>query len=107
MTESRSNSLNTPGSPDETYEDMESIYGTLFEQLVMEIGQSGFLFLGDLPDPDTGTILFDLQRAKHCVDQLEMLQIKTRGHLSTNELDLLANTLHTLRSRVAAEFQRI
>lgn len=107
MTDSQPNSPDPSILPEDAYEDMESIYGTLFEQLVMEIGQSGFHFLGDLQHPETGSILYDLQQAKHRVDQLEMLQMKTQGHLSPAELDLLNNTLDTLRLRVASEFQRI
>lgn len=91
----------------ENYSSEEEIYSDLFEQLILDLGQTALYFLGSIPDPETGEFTNNLEGAKHIVDQLEMLKYKTKGNLSTDESDLLENTLLNLRDIVGDRFQNL
>ena len=85
----------TQGSVDDA--DKSAIQAALFEQLVSGHGQMALTFLGKLPDPHTGEAAEpDLTAAKIFIDQLDMLQVKTRGHLGASEIHLLDRTLSTV-----------
>ena len=55
------------------------------------------MLLGKTPHPETGQTVRDLDAAKLFIDQLEMLEVKTKGNLSAEESNLLKQTLMTLR----------
>ena len=82
--------------------DVSSIHAALFEQLVSGHGQMALTFLGRIPDPN-GDILPepDLVAAKIFIDQLEMLQAKTRGNLGAKEAALLTETLRATQDAFA------
>jgi hypothetical protein len=74
--------------------DVATIHAALFEQLVAGHGQMVLTFLGQISDPHTGERAEpDLVAAKIFIDQLEMLETKTRGNLGASEIELLRNTL--------------
>ncbi len=68
-----------------------------FIEFVMMQAQNAAMFLGEIPNPSTGRGEINLDLAKVFIDQLEMLSLKTRGNLSKDEEDILANTLTQLR----------
>src|SRR5438477_7267566 len=68
-----------------------------FIEFVMMQAQNAALFLGQIPNPQTGQPEVNLQLAKMFIDQLEMIQEKTRGNLSNEELGVLRNTLANLQ----------
>jgi hypothetical protein len=69
----------------------------LFAYLVMQQSNMAMMLLGKTPHPETGKTLLDLDSAKLFIDQLEMLEAKTKGNLNPEEASLLKQTLVRLR----------
>lgn len=59
--------------------------------------QNAALFLGQIPNPQTGEGEVNLDLARMFIDQLAMIQEKTRGNLSNEEATVLRNTLTNLQ----------
>ncbi len=59
--------------------------------------QNAALFLGQIPNPKTGEGEVNLELAKMFIDQLAMIQEKTRGNLTNDESTVLRNTLSNLQ----------
>lgn len=68
-----------------------------FIEFVMMHAQNAALFLGQIPHPQSGKPEINLDLAKLFIDQLEMIQEKTRGNLSEEETTVLRNTLAGLQ----------
>ncbi len=68
-----------------------------FAQLVMMQAQNILYLLGRLPGPHGQTVPPQLAEAKMLIDQLEMLQSKTKGNLSAQEQKLLDNSMTQMR----------
>src|SRR5437762_12211082 len=68
-----------------------------FIEFVMMQAQNAALFLGQIPNPQSGQAEVNLELAKMFIDQLAMIQEKTRGNLSNEELTVLRNTLSNLQ----------
>lgn len=69
-----------------------------FNALVLSLGSSAIVHLGEAPDPTSGEKgKPDLPMAQQSIDLLSMLQDKTRGNLSTEEARFLENMLFDLR----------
>jgi hypothetical protein len=67
-----------------------------FIEFVMMHAQNAALFLGQIPNPKTGEGEVNLELAKMFIDQLAMVQEKTRGNLTNEEATVLRNTLSNL-----------
>lgn len=68
-----------------------------FTSFVEGMYLEAMLYLGALPDPRTGEVVEDLDLAKYKIDQLGMLQEKTRGNLTDEEHQQLEEVLYQLR----------
>jgi Domain of unknown function (DUF1844) len=68
-----------------------------FVQFVMMQVQNIFYVLGRIPSPDGRPIPPNLEAAKILIDQLEMVQEKTRNNLSTQESSILDDALKNAR----------
>jgi hypothetical protein len=68
-----------------------------FIEFVMMHAQNAALFLGQIPNPQTGQGEVNLELAKMFIDQLAMIQEKTRGNLTNEEAGVLRNTLSNLQ----------
>ncbi len=70
-----------------------------FTALVLSLGSSAIVHLGEGPDPTTGQKREqpDFSMAQQSIDLLAMLQEKTRGNLTANEASFLDNMLFDLR----------
>src|SRR5476651_1712868 len=68
-----------------------------FVQFVMMQVQNIFYVLGRIPSPDGRPIPPNLEAAKLLIDQLEMIQEKTRNNLSTQETSILDDALKNVR----------
>ena len=68
-----------------------------FIEFVMMQAQNAALFLGQIPNPQTGEGEVNLELARMFIDQLAMIQEKTRGNLSSEEAAVLKNTLANLQ----------
>lgn len=80
--------------PDSSGTDMDS---ALFANLVLQQTQMAMMLMGSFPHPETGKTFRDLERARLLIDQLEMLERKTRGNLTRDEAELLKQSLMNLR----------
>src|SRR3954464_11921127 len=68
-----------------------------FIEFVMMQAQNAALFLGQIPNPQTGKGEVNLELAKMFIDQLAMIQDKTRGNLTNEEAAVLGNTISNLQ----------
>ena len=68
-----------------------------FIEFVMMHAQNAALFLGQIPNPKTGQGEVNLELAKMFIDQLAMIQEKTRDNLTNEEAAVLRNTLANLQ----------
>jgi hypothetical protein len=69
----------------------------LFGRLVMQQSNMAMMMLGKVAHPETGEVVQDLEAAKLFIDQLEMLEEKTKGNLNKEESTLLKQSLMALR----------
>lgn len=72
-----------------------------FVQFVMLQAQQAAVFLGRVPNPQSGRPEVRLEAAKLFIDNLEMIQSKTRGNLSREESGILEKVLADLRQGYA------
>src|SRR6266581_8208249 len=68
-----------------------------FIEFVVMHAQNAALFLGQIPNPKTGEGEVNLDLARMFIDQLAMIQEKTRGNLTSEETKVLRNTLSNLQ----------
>ena len=68
-----------------------------FIEFVMLQAQNASLFLGLMPHPQSGQAETNLELARMFIDQLAMIQEKTRGNLSAEESSFLNGTLSKLQ----------
>src|SRR5262249_8651418 len=67
-----------------------------FMEFVMMHAKNAALFLGQIPNPKTGEAEINLDLARMFIDQLEMIQEKTRGNLTNEETMVLRNAISNL-----------
>jgi hypothetical protein len=91
--------MNNSSAPPETAREIgpEDKLTALFAELVMRQTNMALICLGQVALPDSQERKVDLEAAELFIDQLEMLQIKTRGHLTKTEEHLLQQNLMQLR----------
>jgi hypothetical protein len=68
-----------------------------FIEFVVMHAQNAALFLGPIPNPKTGEGEVNLDLARMFIDQLAMIQEKTRGNLTSEETKVLSNALSNLQ----------
>ena len=68
-----------------------------FIEFVMMQAQNASLFLGLMPNPHSNQPEVNLDLARMFIDQLAMIQEKTRGNLSNEEANVLRNALSNLQ----------
>jgi hypothetical protein len=68
-----------------------------FSTHVLSLASTALIALGKMPDPDGESREIDLETARHLIDVLGMLEIKTRGNLDEPEQKLLASLIYDLR----------
>ena len=75
----------------------EEMMSALFAQLVMQQSNMAMLLMGKVPHPQTGQTVRDIEASRLFIDQLEMLEAKTKGNLTKEEDQLLKQSLMSLR----------
>src|SRR5437667_3876392 len=75
----------------------EEEFSLLFAQMVMQQSNIALMLMGKAAHPESGKVAQDLEAARLFIDQLEMLEAKTKGNLSKEEEHLLKQTLMSLR----------
>jgi hypothetical protein len=68
-----------------------------FIEFVIMHAQNAALFLGQIPNPKSGEAEVNLDLARMFIDQLAMIQEKTRGNLTSEETKVLSNALSNLQ----------
>jgi hypothetical protein len=81
-----------PGQPDKTADE----HSALFAHLVLQQSNMAMMLMGKVAHPESGEVIKDIEAARLFIDQLEMLEAKTRGNLSKEEAGLLKQSLMTL-----------
>jgi hypothetical protein len=75
----------------------EEMLAALFAQLVMQQTNMALMLLGKVAHPESGKVVKDTEAAQFFIDQLEMLEVKTKGNLSKEEAAILKQSLMNLR----------
>lgn len=76
-----------------------------FSTLILSLSSSALFNLGEIPDPQTGERIKDLELAKHGIDTIGMLKEKSSGNLTKDEQNLLESILTDLRWRYVKAVQ--
>lgn len=79
---------------------------TLFNEFLMQIASSAFIYLGLVEHPATGRRQVDLRAARETIDILDMLREKTRGNLSPGEEKFFTELLADLKMQFVARSGR-
>ena len=82
---------------------VEEPAGVDLSMLVSSLGETALLFLGQIPNPQTGQATVDLERARFQIDMPELLKVKCRGNLTDDEERLLDRFLYELRMLYVAQ----
>ncbi|MSR43316.1 MAG: DUF1844 domain-containing protein [Pedosphaera sp.] len=90
--------MNNVGLPEDSLANAsrEEIHSALFLNLVMQQASTAMMLLGKMPHPETGERLMDPETAKLVIDQLEMIEAKTKGNLDAQEQKILKQALSAL-----------
>lgn len=75
----------------------DELMAAIFAQMVIQQSNMAMMLLGKVPHPQTGQIVQDVEAARMFIDQMEMLEAKTKGNLSKDEENLLKQSLTALR----------
>jgi len=68
-----------------------------FIEFVMMQAQNAAFMLGQIPHPQTGKAEVNLDIAQMLIDQLAMIQEKTKGNLNSDESRILAGAISNLQ----------
>jgi hypothetical protein len=69
-----------------------------FSTHVLSLASSAMVALGEIAAPgEDGPAPLDLEAAKHLIDVLAMLEVKTKGNLDEAEQKVLASLIYDLR----------
>jgi len=69
----------------------------LFTRFLSSLAVQALSALGEMPNPITGVVEENLEHAKYLIDTIGILEEKTRGNLSSEESQMIKESLHTLR----------
>jgi uncharacterized protein DUF1844 len=75
----------------------EEMMSALFAQLILQQTNMAMMLLGKVAHPESGQTYKDVEAARLFIDQLEMLETKTKGNLTKEESGLLKQSLMNLR----------
>ncbi len=70
-----------------------------FPAFIMSLNTSALYHLGEIADPVSGKRIVDLDLARHAIDTLVLIQNKSKGNLTKDEDELLANLLYDIKLR--------
>ena len=79
---------------------------TLFNEFLLQIAQSAFIYLGLVEHPATGRRQVDLRAARETIDILDMLREKTRNNLVPGEEKFFTELLSDLKMQFVARSGR-
>ena len=91
------NSLDAKSSEPHATLSREDMMSALFAHMVTQQANLAMMLMGKVAHPESGKAIRDLEAAQLFIDQLEMLQQKTKNNLTKNEESLLKQSLMNLR----------
>ncbi|MDZ4815489.1 MAG: DUF1844 domain-containing protein [Verrucomicrobiota bacterium] len=68
-----------------------------FIDMIMMNAQQALLYLGKIPHPQTGRAEVNVEVGRIFIDQMEIIEIKTRGNLNADEKSALNQALQTCK----------
>jgi len=74
-----------------------------FSFFITTLSLQAAISLGQIPNPATNQKEEDLNQAKFLIDTLGILQDKTKGNLTAEEIQLLENVLYELRMQYVSK----
>ena len=74
----------------------EEMLSALFANMVIQQTNMAMMLMGKAAHPETGKFYQDVDSARMFIDQLEMLEVKTKGNLNKQEEGLLKQALAAL-----------
>jgi hypothetical protein len=77
--------------------DRDRLMSAMFASMVIQNANMALIFLGQAPNPQTGETGQDLENARYFIDQLEMIEARTKGNLNKQEETILKQSLTNLR----------
>jgi hypothetical protein len=91
--------MSEPHQSEQSSEDAkrQEMMSALFAQLILQQTNMAMMLLGKVAHPETGQLYKDVEGSRLFIDQLEMLEIKTKGNLTKEESGLLKQSLMNLR----------
>lgn len=78
----------------------------LFVQLMLMLHAAAMQHMGKIKNPVTNAVERELPAAQGMIDMLEMLQVRTRGNLSSEEAKMLDQVLQELRLNFVDEVNK-
>jgi hypothetical protein len=70
-----------------------------FASFVISLGSSSLMLMGEQLDPQQPAMPVNLSQAKEIIDLLSVLDVKTKGNLTTEEQTVLRDMLYALRMK--------
>ena len=70
-----------------------------FASFVISLGSSSLMLMGEQLDPQQPAMPVNLPQAKEIIDLLSVLDVKTKGNLTTEEQAVLRDMLYALRMK--------
>ncbi|HEX4121231.1 MAG TPA: DUF1844 domain-containing protein [Verrucomicrobiae bacterium] len=89
--------MSNPTSDPTGGDERERSISAMFVSLVIQNTNMALIFLGQAPNPQTGKTIQELDNAKYFIDQLEMIEARTKGNLNKHEEAILKQSLTSLR----------
>ena len=88
-----------PGSSPAPGSETASGVPVTFASFVISLGSSSLMLMGEQLDPQQPSMPVNLPQAKEIIDLLSVLDVKTKGNLSTEEQTVLRDMLYALRMK--------
>lgn len=74
----------------------DEMLSALFANMIIQQTNMAMMLLGKVAHPESGQFMQDIDSAKMFIDQLEMIEVKTKGNLNKQEDGLLKQALSAL-----------
>ena len=82
---------------DHTMDENSQRKSALFSHLIMQQSNMAMMLMGKVAHPESGQVMQDLESARIFIDQIEVLEEKTKGNLTKEEAGLMKQILMNLR----------
>ena len=76
-----------------------SAFPVTFSSFVISLGSSSLMLMGEQLDPQQTPLPVNLPQAKEIIDLLSVLEVKTKGNLTSEEQTVLRDMLYALRMK--------